>query len=120
MDARDALTNNADLWAEHFRQESRARLDRWGLTETDWIESLADAMSELAAAQVAGLIAFLVAPPIAELFRSNAPDVTHFLQSDSRSDLSEIPAEFRAAEERTAPAASEGPSLAKVAAPHVP
>jgi hypothetical protein len=28
MDARDALANNADLWAEYFRQQSRAGLDR--------------------------------------------------------------------------------------------
>jgi hypothetical protein len=102
MDARDATANNADLWAHYLRQQWSQLFDPLGLTDGATAEAAARTLADVAAANVASLLAILVAPQIGRMYRANAPGVAGALQEASPEHV-EIPAAYAAAPRAPAP-----------------
>jgi hypothetical protein len=97
MDARDATANNADLWTHYLRQQWSQIFDPFGLTGLAVADAAAGLLAEVAAANVAGMLAMLVAPGIGRMYRTNAVEVTRALRdvAESREHV-EIPALYAA------------------------
>ena len=91
MDARDATANNADLWAQYFRQQWRLFLDPFGLASPQLTESAASTLVDAAAASVSGALTALIAPPIGQMCHEATVEVDAALDE---ADEVEIPADF--------------------------
>jgi hypothetical protein len=76
MDAREPTSNNAELWSSYLREQWRAVLNPFGLNPTG--EAIADTLAEVAAANVAGVLAMLEGPAVSRLYAANAPEVNRF------------------------------------------
>lgn len=80
MEAPDATTANADLWARYFQDQSRQWFNPFG-TVSEVVEGTA--------ASVAGLLTMVAAGPIAWLYNSNAPHVSEMARESRERALEE-------------------------------
>ncbi len=100
MDARDATTNNAELWAQYLRDQWRLFLDPFGLTTPQVADSATSTLVDAAAAGVSSALTALIAPPIGRMCHEEAVEVDAAL--DEAEEI-EIPADY-AAKANPAPA----------------
>lgn len=103
MDARDATANNAELWTQYLREQWRQFVDPFGLADAGVADATGRVLAEVAAANVSGVLTTLVAPAVARLFQSNAPEVTRMLDAASTGEEVEIPPAYAARRSRPAP-----------------
>jgi hypothetical protein len=97
MDAREPTANNTDLWACYLREQWRLWFDPFHLADEATVDAATRPLAETAAANVAGLIAWLWSQPIDRLYAANAPQVTHTLRSTAVDvEPIDIPAEYAA------------------------
>lgn len=80
MDASDTTANNADLWSHYLHQQWAAFLDPFGLGRLPGSDAATRTLADVAAANVASVLAVLLAPPVARLYRSNAQEVTQAMR----------------------------------------